>query len=161
VNRRRLFRFDGDRMRRLAGFMLELSVLMDLADLAAIYKEGVDSDATANPRADREFELQARRALVEMVWETVWDAHRPRARRKRDQPRWLKREERRRRESKRRRKHDNLRWQRFRPFIYDTTNKRVILLVRELFIAIGEPPPSTATLRHDLLVITTGRERSH
>jgi hypothetical protein len=161
VNRRRLFRFDGDRMRRLAGFKLELSVLMDLAELAAIYKEGVDSDATAYPRAGREFKLQARRTLVEMVWETVWDAHRPRSRRKRDQSRWLEREERRRREAKRRRKHDNLRWRRFRPFIDDTTNKRVIQLVRELFIAVGETPPSTATLRHDLLVITTGRERSH
>jgi hypothetical protein len=148
-------------MQRLAGFKLELSVLMDLADLAAIYKEGVDSDATPPPRADRKFELQARRALVEMVWETVWDAHRPRSRRKRDQLQWLEREERRRREAKRRRKHDNLRWRRFRPFIDDTTNKRVVLLVRELFIAVGETPPSTATLRHDLLVITTGRERTH
>jgi len=122
----RVICFDGEALRRAAGVDLELSDLMTLADLAAIYSE---RDL---------FDQHARRAFIEAVWETWRDCRRRRPRRKRDERR-----------------------RSYRRPAYGGTNRHCLRLLLELFNAIGEKPPSVATLRHDLPLVKTGRERSH
>jgi hypothetical protein len=84
------------------------------------------------------WERDARRAFVELVYETWRDARRRRKRRARDERRRLP-----------------------KSFLYNGTDEDCINLIRELLKLVGEEPPSVATLRYDLAALKTGRERKH
>jgi hypothetical protein len=140
---KRRYEFDGDLLRKLAGVEFSLSDLGALADLAAIYVERLDKVPDfmlpdCRPDPSNKHQHVARRAFVQAVAETWWEASRRTGRGS------------------------------YRTGVGSKSGHKgehshsgpLIRLLQELLRAVGQQH-SAATLHHDLEFLRTEKPRQH